>query len=223
MRIVAIDGPAGAGKSTVARAVARRLGFRFLDTGAMYRAHTLLALRIGLPNDDCVGAGAIAEAMTLIFEPGGVLLANGSDVTEEIRSSEVTLNVSAFSAMPEVRRAISREQRLIGAAGDLVCEGRDMGSVVFPEAQVKIFLDASVDVRAERRHTELKTKGSDVSFDDIRSDIERRDALDSGRETAPLVCTDGHIRVDTSKMNQDQVIDHVLQIAHAALQSESAS
>ncbi len=108
LRIVAIDGPAGAGKSTVARAVARGLGFRFLDTGAMYRAHTLLALEACLSCDDQKGAGAIAEAMTLVFETDGILIANGKDVTEAIRSSEVTLNVSNFSAMPAVRRAISR-------------------------------------------------------------------------------------------------------------------
>lgn len=188
----------------------------------MYRAHALLALEANLATDDSAGAGAIAEAMKLVFKPGGVLIANGVDVTHAIRTQEVTANVSAFSAMPEVRRWISREQRLIGEAGDLVCEGRDMGSVVFPEARVKIYLDASPEVRAQRRHLELKARGETVTFDELLADIKRRDAYDSGRETAPLTCTESHFRIDTNDLSQDQVIERILELSKTALGSEPA-
>ena len=151
LRVVTIDGPAGAGKSSVSRELARRLRFRFLDTGAMYRAVGLAALRAGFDPADAENVGPLAQRLAIDFTPERRVLLDGEDVTDAIRSADVTAAASACSAIGAVRDVVSRAQRQMGEAGDLVCEGRDMGTVVFPDAAVRIYLDASVDVRARFR------------------------------------------------------------------------
>ncbi len=214
--IVAIDGPAGAGKSTVARAVARSLGIGYLDTGAMYRALTLRALRTGTPLDDgpALAALAAAEPVSLQDGPGGMrVMMGGDDVTMAIREADVTGAVSEVAAHPQVRDQMVARQREVMQSGDWVCDGRDIGSVVFPAAEVKVFLTASVDERARRRHAELVSRGERVDLRAIRDDVERRDLADSSRAASPLVVADGAVVVDTTGMGIDQVVQRIADMA----------
>ncbi|MFT3854640.1 MAG: (d)CMP kinase [Ilumatobacteraceae bacterium] len=202
MLIVAIDGPAGAGKSTIARALAARLGIAHLDTGAMYRAVTLAARRGGLLGDEPAVA-QLARAMTL--DVGEHVLLDGEDVTAAVRSPEVDVAVSAVAANSAVRDELRDRQRAWAAAhGGGVIEGRDIGSVVFPDARLKLYLTASPRVRAERRVAE---HGGDV--DAIEADIARRDGHDTGRADGPLVRADGAVVVDTSGMTIHEVLDEI--------------
>ncbi len=214
--VVTLDGPAGAGKSTVAREVARRLGYRYLDTGAMYRAVALLALREGLTPDDESGLQRLVTDLAMEFRPDGRLWVNGEDVTDLIRSREVTAAVSGFAASHAVRSAMSRLQRTMGEGGRLVCEGRDMGSVVFPDARLRIFLDASPEIRARRRQKELEESGEAVDFEELLREIRERDRKDASREEAPLRRVDGQILVDTSSLSKDEVIDKIASLAQPA-------
>jgi len=196
--VVAIDGPAGAGKSTVARRVARRLtGFRYLDTGAMYRAVTAYLLRI-----DKLDASAeeMAEAARGLALSDGRLTVHGADQTDHIRSPEVTVHVSAVSAVPEVRRVIQGKQREV--SGRVVAEGRDIGSIVFPDAGLKVYLDASLDERARRRHRQYP----ELAFDEYRDRIATRDRLDSSRADSPLVAPADAIVIDTSRLTIEEVV-----------------
>jgi CMP/dCMP kinase len=214
--IVAIDGPAGAGKSTVARGVAASLGVGYLDTGAMYRALTLVALRDGVPTDDGPALAALAREHPVSLEngPAGVrVLMRGDDVTMAIREADVTAAVSEVAAHPEVRTEMVARQRAIMEHGDWVCDGRDIGSVVFPEAEVKVFLTASVDERARRRHAELVARGERVDLRAIRDDVERRDHADSSRAASPLVVADGAVVVDTTGIGVDDVIGRIAAMA----------
>lgn len=214
--IVAIDGPAGAGKSTVARAVAKALGIGYLDTGAMYRALTLRALRTGVPPDDGPALASLAadEPVTLADGPGGMRVMMGTDdVTMAIREADVTAAVSQVAAHPAVREQMVARQRQIMEHGDWVCDGRDIGSVVFPSAEVKVFLTASVDERARRRHAELVGRGERVDLRAIRDDVERRDQADSSRAASPLVVADGAVVVDTTGMGIDQVVERIAGMA----------
>lgn len=214
--IVAIDGPAGAGKSTVARAVAGALGIGYLDTGAMYRALTLRALRTGVALDDGPALAALAagEPVTLADGPGGVrVMMAGDDVTMAIREADVTAAVSQVAAHPEVREQMVARQRQLMERGDWVCDGRDIGSVVFPAAEVKVFLTASVDERARRRHAELVGRGERVDLRAIRDDVERRDLADSSRAASPLVVADGAVVVDTTGLGIDQVVQRIAGMA----------
>ena len=214
--IVAIDGPAGAGKSTVARAVADALGVGYLDTGAMYRALTLTALREGVPVDDGDALAEVAREHPVSLEngPGGVrVMMRGDDVTMAIREADVTASVSEVAAHPEVRHEMVARQRQIMERGDWVCDGRDIGSVVFPEAEVKVFLTASVDERARRRHAELVARGERVDLRAIRDDVERRDHADSSRAASPLVVADGAVVVDTTGMGIDEVVGRIAGMA----------
>jgi len=204
MRVIAIDGPAGAGKSTVGRALARRLGLAYLDTGAMYRAVTLAALRRGIALDDREAVGALARTLELEVGDAGVLV-DGFDGTVEIRSAEVTRSVSLVAANSEVREEMRNRQRAWAAErGGGVIEGRDIGSVVFPDAELKLYLTASPRVRAERRVAEA---GGDVA--EIEASIAARDAYDSTRADSPLREADGSMLVDTTGVPVDDVIDRI--------------
>ncbi len=223
LEVVTIDGPAGAGKSTVARRVAEKLNFRFLDTGAMYRAVTWAALEGGLEASESKNLDQLLSDLDLSFEADGRLMVNGQDVTSAIRERHVTAQVSAYAALPSVRKLMSRAQRSMGEVGALVCEGRDMGTFVFPDAAVRIYLDASAEVRAERRAKELRDKGEDVDFDALLNEIKARDAADSSRAVAPLKRVPEQHYVDSSDMSRDDVIANLLAIAAKGLRGAARS
>ena len=214
--IVAIDGPAGAGKSTAARLLATRLGFMLLDTGAIYRVMALQARERGIRWDDGPGVAALAPELELSFRLEGsqnrVLLggSNGStDVSSAIRTPEISDGASRVSALPEVRAALLGLQRRIGAAGPVVVEGRDIGTVVFPDAEVKFFLTASADERARRRVAELAAAGRPADPVQTRAELVARDERDSTRAAAPLRKADDAIEIDSSALNVDQVVDRM--------------
>lgn len=211
--VIAIDGPAGAGKSTIARRVAARLGFLYIDTGAMYRAIGLWALRAGVALDDMHRLEQLAREAQVELEssPPRVFL-NGEDITEAIRAPEVSEAASRSSAVPGVRRALVEKQRRIGAEGCVVMEGRDIGSVVFPNAEVKIFLDAQPAVRAERRLRELREKGQSPSAEDVVVEMGARDQRDRSRADSPLLQAPDAVYVDTSGLSIEEVEETILRI-----------
>jgi len=204
--IVAIDGPAGAGKSTAARAVARRLGFQYIDTGAMYRAVGLWALRAGVPLDDLHRLTQLAAQARIAFEGSKVLL-NGEDVTAPIREPEVSEAASKVAACGGVRRAMRQEQRRIAEEQSSVMEGRDVGTVVFPDAQVKVFLDADPHERARRRAAELGT-----APENVLPELELRDRRDRTRAEAPLTQAPDAEYLDTSRLSPEQVEEAILKL-----------
>ena len=207
MRVIAIDGPAGAGKSTVARALAARLGLEYLDTGAMYRAVTLAAMRRGIDTADLDRVAELARELSLEVGEHRVLV-DGIDATREIRSRDVTAAVSAVAANSAVRAELVRRQRQwANQRGGGVLEGRDIGSVVFPNAELKLYLTASPRVRAERRVAEA---GGNV--EEMAVSIERRDRFDSSRSDSPLVKADGSIVVDTTGLSIDEVLARIEQL-----------
>ncbi len=212
--VVTIDGPAGSGKSSVSRSVARRLGFVYLDTGAMYRAVALAADRRGLDVRDGPELGRLCQGLDLVFEPRGEdarLLLEGEDITSAIRTPAMDMLSSAVSAVPEVREALTSLQRRMAESGGVVAEGRDMGTVVFPDARCKFFVTASQEVRAERRYRERMARGEDVCLEDVMKDLEKRDRQDASRAIAPLRPAGDARIVDTTGMTLDQVITHILQ------------
>jgi cytidylate kinase len=222
--VIAIDGPSGSGKTTTARELARRMGLRHLDTGAMYRAVTLRALRSAMdPHDERAMAG-IAEASMISFEEqqGAAqrVVMDGEDVSDAIRSADVTSNVSLVSSHRPVRMAMVRRQRALALSGGVVLEGRDIGSVVLPGAEVKVYLDASLDVRAQRRLRELQARGSaaGMDFQNVRQSLEERDRLDATREVSPLMIPVGACIVDTSRLSIDQQVAEVERIARETAQ-----
>jgi cytidylate kinase len=207
--IVAIDGPAGAGKSTAARLLAARLGFTLLDTGAIYRVMALRARERGVAWDDGPGVAALADGLELSFRLEGALnrvFANGQDVSTAIRTPELSDGASRVSALPEVRAALLGIQRRIGAAGSVVVEGRDIGTVVFPDAGAKFFLTASTDERARRRVAELAATGRPADPDKTRAEMVARDERDSTRAAAPLRKADDAIEIDSSALGPDEVV-----------------
>jgi cytidylate kinase len=204
--IVAIDGPGGSGKSTVARSVARRLGFTYIDSGAMYRAVALWALRLGMDLDDLHRLEQLAREAHIEL-PGEQVLLNGEDVSSDIRDPKVSEAASRVAAQPGVRRAMREEQRRIGSAGSAVMEGRDIGTVVFPDARVKIFLDAQPEARARRRASELG-----ASVEDVARDLEARDQRDRSRAEAPLMQAPDAEYLDTTHLTLSQVEEAVLKL-----------
>ena len=210
---IAIDGPAGSGKSTLAKMVAERLGFTYLDTGAMYRAITYLAIRKGIVDDEEAVSKFVQDLdVTLKFENGVTrVFVNGEEVTDHIRTPEVNGKVSEISAMPAVRKELVRMQQQMGKVGNIVAEGRDTTTVVFPNADVKIYLVASVNVRAERRHKEYLEKGVDIDIEEVKENLKKRDAIDSGREVSPLKKAENAIEVDTSSLSVDEEFEILIE------------
>lgn len=209
---VAIDGPVGAGKSTIARAAAERLNFIYCDTGALYRAVGLFCHRNGVdmhdPSEIAMSLGDIKLEIRLVDGVQRIFL-NGEDVSEEIRLPEMSMAASAVSAVPEVRAALLGLQRDIAEANSVIMDGRDIGTVVLPNADVKIFLTADPEVRAKRRYDELIAKGSDVTFEDVLGDLNKRDYNDSHRVAAPLKQAADAILADTSELDFGQSVDLV--------------
>jgi cytidylate kinase len=214
--VVAVDGPAGTGKSSVSRRLARALQARYLDTGAMYRIITLAVLRAGidLTDQDAVGAVASNAKLSVGYNPEEDLsYLDGEDVSAEIRGDEVTRAVSAVSSVPSVRtRLVDLQRTLAGGAGSVVVEGRDIGTVVLPDADVKIFLTASAETRARRRNDQNVAAGFVDDYDAVLADVRRRDHLDSTRAVSPLRAASDAVVVDTSEMTESEVIAHLLQL-----------
>jgi CMP/dCMP kinase len=213
--VVAIDGPAGAGKSTVARGLARRLGYTFLDTGALYRTVAFTAKQRGVRWDNGPQMGALAEGLTIAFAKDGEQIrvrADGQDVTDSIRTPEISDGASRVSALPEVRAGLLGLQRRVATSANVVAEGRDVGTVVFPSAQAKFFVIANPETRAMRRTLELAAKGQSVQLADVLADMRVRDERDSARAVAPLRRADDAIEIDTSALTPDQVMDRMAEI-----------
>ncbi len=218
--IVAIDGPSGAGKSTVAKAVAKELGFSCLDTGAMYRAIAWQALQNGVSLDDEAALGEIARTYEIAFGhvegdpvPKRVFIGD-AEVTDAIRTAEIDRAVSPTSAAPSVRAALLDQQRRIGNGGDYVVEGRDIGTVVFPDAAVKVFLTASDEERAHRRVRQNVDRGiGSIDYEEVLTDLRRRDAADSSRATAPLRAAEDAVQIDSTSHYIEEVIDQICTLA----------
>lgn len=218
--IIAIDGPAASGKSTIAAALARKLGYLYFDTGVMYRAATWAALDRGVVISDEAAVTKLAEALQIDVKPPSLddgrqydVLCDGVDVTWAIRTPEVDASVSPVSVYPGVRSALTAQQRRIGLRGDVVMVGRDIGTVVLPEAPLKIYLDASAEERARRRYREVQARGNQVqSYESILDNVKRRDAIDSSRATAPLKAAPDAVIIDSTDLSVDEVVACVEQL-----------
>ena len=206
--IVTIDGPAGAGKSSVARALAQRLGFRFLDTGAMYRAVALIGLRRGIDFEQPEQIAALTPTLKIEVD-GDRIFVDGEDVSEAIRTSQATAVTRYAADNPQVREHLVQLQREVATRDDIVTEGRDQGTVVFPDAECKIFLTATPEERARRRVKDLKAQGEDVTLDEVLAAQQMRDHRDSSREVGPLVAAEDAIEVLTDGLTQEQVVDRL--------------
>jgi cytidylate kinase len=210
---IAIDGPVAAGKTAVGRLLSRRLGYRFLDTGTMYRAVTWLALERGIDVEDEEALARLArEAVIEVSQEGqrDTVQVNGRDITQVIRRPEVEQNVSLVARLPRVRRALVEKQRAIADGGSIVMAGRDIGTVVLPDAGLKVFLLASVEERARRRYLELRGMGQDVAYEEVLRELKMRDKLDSERSHSPLrPAPDAHL-IDTDGVDVEQVVERIL-------------
>lgn len=211
--VVAIDGPAGAGKSTIARRVAERLGFIYIDTGAMYRAVALWALRTGVDLADMHRLEQLAIAASIELPPrSATVLLNGEDVTAAIREPAISPAASKVSAVPGVRRALVEKQRQMAAENSVVMEGRDIGTVVFPDAKVKIFLDADAETRTERRLRDLRERGATLAPEAVAQEVEERDQRDRTRAESPLVQAPDAVYIDSTSLTIEQVEEFILKI-----------
>jgi cytidylate kinase len=212
--VVAIDGPAGAGKSTIAKRLAGRLGFTYIDTGAMYRAVALWAVRQSVDFDDFHRMEQLALASEIELAPGRIQL-NSEDVTAAIRTSEVTNGASRIAVIPGVRRAMVAKQREIGQKVSVVMEGRDIGTVVFPDADLKVFLDASLEERVRRRLLESRAKGVEISESVLAAQMKERDERDSTRADAPLAQAPDAVYLDSTHLSEDEVAEAILKMVRA--------
>ncbi|GAA3188454.1 (d)CMP kinase [Lentilactobacillus kefiri] len=217
---VAIDGPASAGKSTVAKLVAKQFHYVYCDTGAMYRAITLKAIRTGVSFDDLAGIAKIVKSSKMTFEPsddGQKVFIDGKEITEAIRQEDVTNSVSAVAAIGEVRKQLSAQQQEIAKDGGIVMDGRDIGTSVLPDAEVKIFLIASVEERAQRRYKENIQKGINTPLDELQMEIEARDYKDSHRKISPLTKAADAVEIDTTSLSIDQVVEKIANVINKTL------
>ncbi len=213
--IIAIDGPAGAGKTTISKALAARLGYTYIDTGALYRGFALKAQREGVDINDDARLKKMCDEISLYFknDDGELrLYLDGADVTKEIREPQMSMMASDISARPMVREALLHVQRELGRERKVILEGRDIGTVVFPEADCKFYLDASVEERARRRHKDFVKAGKEVAIEKLIEDIKQRDHNDSSRKHAPLMQADDAIHIDSTNFSFDEVIDQLVTI-----------
>lgn len=218
--VVAIDGPAGAGKSTIAKLAAEKLGYAYIDTGAMYRSVAWKFLQAGKPFDEDFISG-LSKTMLIDFKPEAKInrvFVDGTEVTDAIRTPEVTAIVSRVAAIGAVREAMVDQQRRMGEAGGVLMDGRDIGTVVFPNAQLKIFLTASVEERARRRYAEMVAKGQQVDLQQLQADIAERDKQDSERAISPLRQAEDALLLDTSDMGISEVTERILQLVQERAQ-----
>jgi cytidylate kinase len=220
-QMIAIDGPAASGKSTLGRKLAEKLGYLFLDTGIMYRAITWVAIQRGIPIEDETAVSVLAENTIIDVQPPSKtdgrnydVLADGQDVTWQIRLPEVDSNVSLVSSYAKVRKALSEQQRRIGLRGQVVMVGRDIGTVVLPEADLKVYLEASVEERAKRRYREILERGERASYEKILASMRKRDQFDSNREIAPLHPAKDAVILNSDGLDADQVLGFVLKLIH---------
>ena len=217
VKIIAIDGPSGAGKGTISRRLAKKLGFHYLDSGALYRLLGLAAVRHRVDTSDRNNLPALAENMDILFEAHGNgenrVLLEAEDVTTELRSEQTATLASQVAAHPEVREALLIRQRSFARAPGLVADGRDMGTQVFPEAQLKLYLPATIEERARRRYKQLLEKGESVSLRALEEQVRSRDERDMKREVSPLIAASGAVEIDTSELSIQEVLDTVLNIA----------
>ncbi|ACE61436.1 putative cytidylate kinase [Actinobacillus pleuropneumoniae] len=216
--IITVDGPSGAGKGTLCHALAEKLGFDFLDSGAIYRITALAAVKAGIALDDEDALAEIGRRLDVKFVPkdGEInVILNGENVGDQIRTAEAGQNASKVAVFPKVREALLQRQRDFSTSKGLIADGRDMGTVVFPEAQVKLFLDASAEERAKRRVKQLQEKGFNANFDEILAEIKERDFRDRNREVAPLVPAKDALLLDSTSLSIDEVVrqalDHISQ------------
>ena len=222
---IAIDGPASSGKGTVARMVARTMNYAYIDTGAMYRSVALLAERAGVSLSDGPALGRLAAGLRFAFAWDGEALrieVSGEDLSSAIRSESVGQGASKVSAHPEVRAALLGLQQQLGSAGGVVMEGRDIGTVVLPDAALKIFLDAELDTRAARRTAELRRRGLDVTLAEIAAEIRQRDAQDRGRAIAPLLQAEDAFYLDTTALTPEQVAARIAEMARRVIDADRA-
>lgn len=212
--LIALDGPSGAGKSSAAKRIAEALGWAYLDTGAMFRATALAIQRAGASLDDEASLRAVLDRLDLGQEGTRIFL-NGEDVSDAIRTPEITKFVTPVSQDPRVRKVLLEQQRAVGAKGGFVVDGRDIGTVVFPNAGLKVYLTASVEARARRRFLEQQAKGISMSLEEVAADIARRDHADSTRAEAPLRRADDAVELDSSGLTLDEVVDRIVALWRA--------
>ncbi|MFQ5922006.1 MAG: (d)CMP kinase [Anaerolineales bacterium] len=217
--IIAVDGPAASGKSTLAQHLANHLGFLYFDTGVMYRAATLAGLQAGIPPSDEERITEMAFDISIDVRPPSKpdgrqydVIVNGEDVTWELRSEAVDANVSEVSAYPGVRRAMTERQREIGRRGGVVMVGRDIGTIVLPEADLKLYLDASVEARAERRFTERLDREEEVEYEEVLESMRTRDRIDSSRDLAPLQPAEDAVIIDSTNLSIEEVLERALEL-----------
>jgi len=214
---IAIDGPAAAGKSTIARKVAANLDYTYIDTGAMYRCVAYRALCAGVDFTDKEGVCQLLKDMKIRLLPGGTVLLNGEDVTSSIRANEVSMGASIVSQYPKVRSYLVTQQRDMAKGGGVILDGRDIGTVVLPDAELKIYQVASIDCRAERRYKENIEKGIPSDLDELKKEIAQRDDQDMHREVSPLTKAEDAIEIDTSDMTIDEVVANIMELVSERL------